>query len=147
MSASVTIDRSSLGLADLVVTGTAPAGDGFFLADGGLAEPTFDVRSTYAPDSAYTAGKQLLAAALEASTLPVGVVAQASTTAALAALKAELAQAVWQFAYTVTLTLDGTAQAWDAGPCWPAWGALSSAWVDVHMARANVVIPVQPTGA
>lgn len=147
MTTTLTIDRSSLGLGDLVVGGTAPAGDGFFLRAGGLSEPTFDVRTTYAPDSAYVPGSQLLAAVLTAATLPAVVVAQASTTAGLAALKAELAAAVWQFAYPLTLTVDGTAHPWDAGPCWPAWGELSSAFVDAHMAAANLVIPVQPTGA
>lgn len=146
MTATLTLGRASLGLPDLVVDGTAPASEGYFIGAGGLAEPTFDVRSTYAPDSAYTPGSQLLAATLQASTLPVVVVVQANSTAALTTLKAALAQAAFQFAYTVTLTVNGTAQVFDAGPCWPAWSGLTSALVDAHMVRATLAIPVQPTG-
>jgi hypothetical protein len=146
MSVSVSLDRSNLpgAPAPLVIPGSAPAGDGLFLILGGLFEPQFDVRYTYAPDSAYVAGSQLLTAVLAASTLPVGVGAKASSTAALAALQAELAAATYQFAYTVTLTVDGVARSWDAGPSWPAWGELTSWVVDAYMARGNVVIPINP---
>lgn len=147
MTATLTLDRSGLSLEDLVIPGTAPTGAGLFLRSGGLSEPTFDVRTTYAPDSAYVSGSVLLAAVLTASTLPVSVVAQAATSEALAALRAELSAAVFQFAYTVTLTVDGVATAWDAGPCWPAWGELTSPMVDARLSVASLVIPVQPTGA
>lgn len=144
MTVSVTLDRTSLSLAPLVITGSAPAGDGFFLTMGGLAEPAFDVRATYAPDSAYVAGSQLLAAVLTASTLPLGIGVKATTHAGLDTLKTELSNATWQFDYEVTLDVEGVTTTWDAGPCWPVWGQLTSGLVTAVLALANVVIPVNP---
>lgn len=144
MTITVALDRTSLGLTPLTVTGSAPAGDGYFLTQGGITLPAFDVRATYAPDSAYVAGSQLLAAVLAASTLPLVVAAQASTSTALADLQATLATALWQFTYQLTLTVDGVATTWEAGPCWPNWGELTSPFVEVHMATANLAIPVNP---
>lgn len=144
MTTSVSIDRTSLGLPALVVPASAPAGDGFFLAVGGVGEPAFDVRTTYAPDSAYVPGSQLLAAVLAASTLPLVVCAQAATAAGLAALKAELAAATFQFTYPLTLTVADQVQQWEAGPAWPVWGDLTSAWVGANMARAALAIPINP---
>lgn len=145
MSATVTLDRTSLSLPPLEITGSAPDTSGLFL-DGsvGLLEPAFDVRATYAPDSNYVPGTQLLTAVLGASTLPLAVVAMGASAAGLATVKAELETAVWQFSYDVTLTVNGQPRTWSAGPCWPAWAELSSALADQHLARTAVVIPVNP---
>lgn len=144
MTTSLTFDRTSLGLPDLVITGEAPAGAGFFITRDGLGQPAFDVRATYAPDSAYVGGSVLLAAVLSASTLPVTVCAQAPTAAGLAVLKAELEAAAFQFTYPLTLTLADEPRTWDAGPAWPAWSDTASEWVGVNMARAALAIPVNP---
>lgn len=140
---SISIDRASLSLAPLVITNDPFAGT-FHLPEDGVALPGWSMRRTYAPDSFWVGGKQLLAAVREAATLPLVIYAHASTTVALEAAKAELEVALSQFDYDITLTVDSVATTYRCEPEWPQWGPVDSGMVRAHMARAAVVVPVNP---
>jgi hypothetical protein len=141
---SLTLDRTSLSLSDLVIAGTAPsAGLWIELAD----NPDFLFRYTYAPDSAYVPGKQLLAAVLDQATLPVTVHGQAASANDLSALRDELSAALAQFSYPVTLTLDGISTTWSADCSTAAFGSIDSGQQQALIFSANLVIPVNPPGA
>ena len=140
LALSLTITRTALSLADLVITND-PA-PGIWIESVGA--PSFSQRLTYAPPSDYIPGNKLLAKALDASSLPVVLYAKASTSAALATLKASLEAAVNQFAYTVTLTVDGVSQSWAADPTWPNWGDVDDGMAAAKAARALFSIPVNP---
>lgn len=111
-----------------------------------IQPPGFSFRYDYAPDSAHIPGSTLLSAALEASSLPLAVYARGTSAATKEAAMAELEAAVSQFAYTVTLTLDGQAHEFAADPTWPQW-SWDAGMANAFMARAALVIPVNPPGA
>lgn len=141
---SLTITRASLSLPDLVI-GDDPGGS---LWIAGAGEPGFGFRYNYAPDSDHVPGSALLSAVLEMSSLPVTIYARAASSAALATLRNEVAAAVSQFSYTVTLTVDGIASSFSADPVWPHWQwAEDSGMVAAHMASTSLSIPVNPPGA
>lgn len=139
---SVTFTRAALSLPDLAV-GDHP-GDGLWIGEDGVGAVGWDFRRTYAPDSGWFSGKGLLAAVREASTLPLTVYAQAASSAELDALKAELEAAAAQWSYTVTVTVDGIATTYNCEPAIPQWGPVDSGMVRLHMARCQLVIPVNP---
>ena len=141
MILSVTLSRESLSLADLVITND-PTAD-ITLLEEGFARPGFTMRRTYAPDSAWVGGRQLLAAVVDASTLPLVFNINGSSAANAEALIDEVEAAVTQFAYDVTLSIDGQAHTWLADPELPSWTA-DSGMVRAHMVRGSVVIPVNP---
>lgn len=140
---SLTIARDALSLDDLVITNDPYAGN-FHLPEDGLERPGFTMRRTYAPDSAYFPGRVLLAAVADASTMPVSIYAHADDSAGLATAMAELEAATSQFAYDLTLSIDGQARTWLADPELPQWGAVDSGMVRAFMARASIVIPLNP---
>ena len=140
---SLTIDRTSLSLADLVITNDPYAGN-YHLPEDGLERPGFSMRRTYAPDSAYFPGRTLLAAVADASTLPVVIYTHAASAALLAAARAALEAATSQFAYDVTLSVDGQSQTWLADPELPQWGPVDSGLVRAHIEVARLVIPINP---
>lgn len=147
ISASVSIDRSSLSLAALTISGD---GSGTYsLTRDGLGRPAITARSTYAEDSSDVAGSLLTQAVKEMSSLPLEVLVQAATSADLDAAISALDAALWQFSYQVTVTVDGVAKVYNCGPA--AW-APSSGKVDHGLAAQfvdvlTVTIPVQPLGA
>lgn len=148
MTLTITIGRDSLAKPGLVITGARAASpSGLWVPQGGYQEPTFEPRLTYAPDSAYVGGSQLLAAVLGQGTLPLAVRAARATEAAVATLKVELEEALAQFTYPVTVELDGVTQTWEADYTWPAW-APREPWMRAqHGERATLAIPVAPPGA
>lgn len=137
---SVTFSRDG---ADLTFTNTRPA-VGFWLPENGVGVIDRDLRKTYAPDSAYVPGKVLLAAVSEASAVPLTVYAGAASSAALQAYRAELEAAASQWSYDLTVTVDGVASTYNAEISLPVWNALDSGMVAAHMARCQLVIPVNP---
>lgn len=145
---TITIDRTGLALDPLII-GDSPDGSGvgLWIPAGGYVSPDFTARLTYAPDSAYVAGRALLAATLEAATLPLVIIVEGSSQADMAARKAELAAALFQFSYTVTVDLDGNSETWSADPTYPQWGEISHAWASRFMGRAVVTIPINPAGS
>lgn len=143
MILSLTISRTSLSLADLVITNDPEAG-AFWLPEEGLEEPDETFRLTYMPDSRDVHGKELVAAVREHSSIPATVYTKATSAVLLAANKAVLSAALGQFAYDVTLNLDGAAATYSADPCGPRWGEVDSGMVKQRMAKASFVIPVYP---
>lgn len=142
---SVTFDREALSLADLVIT--EDSSDTFWLPEDGVSWPDFAMRRTYLPDSDYVGGQQLRSAVPAASTLPLTIYAHADTTAELKAAMAELSAAATQWAYDLTLTIDGESWTYPADPEFPQWGQVDSGMVRAHMARASLTVPVNPIGA
>lgn len=143
---SLTLTRTALAvpLAPLVI-GTDPAGD--LWLDENLGRPQFDWRKKHAPDSDYAEGRVLMSAVLDQAAIPCRIYAQAATTAALDAIQTTLEEALSQFAFTATLTIDGVARAYSAECTWPQWGPVDSGEVRAHLVAASVVIPVNPPGA
>lgn len=145
MSTSLTINRVASGLAITnLVIGTTFASGSLYLPEDGLTRPDMDYRRGYAPDSSYVPGRTLLAAVLEASTLPVTIYARAASTSALRTLEATLTAALAQWAYDVTLTVDGQSETWTGEPTRPAFGPVDSGMVRAFISRAALTIPINP---
>lgn len=142
MSTSLTIDRTSLSLSALVI-GTNPFGASMWLPENGLARFDFDYFRTYAEGSAY-APRVLLAARLEPISWPGVIYCQAATTSALKAVEDTLAAAVAQWAYDLTLTVDGQTWTVTGEPTLPAFGPVDSGMVAAHVSRAALSIPINP---
>jgi hypothetical protein len=139
---SVTFDRASLALADLVASNDPD--DALFLSENGIVRPDFDYRRGYAPQSSFSPGQQLLSAVLEASTLSLVIMCRATSTALLRAAEAELTAAVGQFAFDVTLTVDGQAETWAADCSVPKFGDVDSGMAKAFLSRAVLTIPINP---
>lgn len=142
MSTTVTIDRSTLSLPDLVI-GTNPASSDIYLPEDGLNRIDFDYRRTYADGSSY-APRALVAAILEPTNLQLVVYCHAATSAALATVEGTLTTALSQWAYDVTVTIDGVSQTVTGEPTRPAFGAVESGMVKAFLSRATLSIPVNP---
>lgn len=112
---SVTIDRSSLSLSDLVIEESSDA-TYVLLLGSRLRRPGVTWRKTPAPDSADVHGTEYVAAVKEETNIPLRVLVQADTAAALDDAIDELDAALGQFAYPVTVDLVGGARVWDASP-------------------------------
>ena len=143
MILSLTIGRASLSLADLVITNDPNAGD-FWLPEDPFDEPEENYRLRYMPDSDDVHGKELVSAVLEHTSIPATVYTKAASAAALKANKAALRAALGQFAYSVTVNLDGATATYSADPCGARWGTVDSGMVRAHIAKASVSIPVYP---
>lgn len=139
---SVTISRALLSLPDLAI-GADPHAGAFFLADEGNEEPTFSVRRTYAPESAFVPGRVLLAAVRDSGSMPLRIYAQGESTAGVRAAMDELEDALEQFTYNLTLTVDGVSRTWVADPELPDWGELDSGLVTAYKRVATVAVPLQ----
>lgn len=139
---SVTLSRALLSLPDLVIDGNPHEGP-FFLAEEGNEEPSFAVRRTYAPESAFIEGRVLLAAVRDSGSMPLRIYAQGETTAAVRAAMDELEDALEQFYYSLTLTVDGVSRTWMADPELPQWGELDSGLVTAYKRVATVAVPLQ----
>jgi hypothetical protein len=143
ISSSLSIDRTGLSLSPLVLANN-PAG-AYVYPEDGLAQPNFEMRRTYAPDSRYTPGRLLLGAVLDGTTIPLTVTVRGTSAANLLARKAELEAAVAQFAYTVTMTVAGVeVGAWPADPTAPWWGVVDHADAAAFLAVGTLAIPVNP---
>lgn len=139
---SLTISRVALSLPDLVISNDHTSE----LWIDEISPPGFSFRYNYAPDSDHIPGSTLLSAVLEASQIPLALYVRSASASAKATKMAALEAAVSQFSYSATLTLDGIAQAFSADPTWPVW-SWDSGMASAFMARASVVIPVNPIGA
>lgn len=140
---SLSIDRTSLSLAPLVIA--QDFSDGLYLPEDGAVWPSFETRRTYAPDSAYEGGRALLAAVQGAAELPLTVYAKGASGGALATSKAELEDALAQWSYDLTLTVDSVAHVYRAEVVLGVpWGPIDSGMVAAHMARTSFSIPLNP---
>lgn len=140
---SLTFTRAALSLPDLVITDN-PHGTSFHIPEDGIGQVGWDYRRNYAPESAWVGGKALLSAVREASTLPLTIYAHEATSAALASTRAVLEAAASQWAYDVTVTVDGVATTYHCEPAIPVWTAVDSGMVRAHMDRCQLVISVNP---
>lgn len=144
MSIEVSINRTSLSLSPLVITGDPFAGR-WHLPEEGLVWPVFETRREYAPDSAYVGGKSLLAAVRDATEIALTVYAHGTSGADLAASKAELESALAQWSYGLTLTVDSVAYTYQAEVLLGLpWGPVDSGMVAARLASASFSIPLNP---
>lgn len=139
---SVTISRSLLSLSDLTIDGNPNEGS-LFLAEEGNEEPTFAMRRNYAPESPFIPGRVLLAAVRDSGSMPLRVYAQGNSAVEVRTAMDELEDALEQFTYTLTLTVDGVSRSWAADPEIPQWGELDSGLVTAYMRIATVAVPLQ----
>lgn len=140
---SVTFTRDALSLPDLVI-GDDPFAGNFHIPEDGVTRPDFKMRRAYAADNPLFAGRQMLAAVPDAGTLPLKIYAHGATTAALNTARAVLDAAATQWAFTVTVTVDGQSETWDANPEFPEWGVIDLGMARAFMARCSLVLPVNP---
>lgn len=143
-AASVSIDRTSLSLGALTI-GDNP-GDAYCLTPTGLGDPEMVWRVASMPDSASIHGREITAAALEVSSLPIEVVVSGSSAANLRANRVALTNAVSQFTYTTTVTVDGVAQVWLCEPGnWSVTGGVVRHAHQTELLQVlTVTIPVHP---
>lgn len=140
---AITITRAALSLDPLVIASN-PHGTTLHMPEDGLGAVGWDYRRSYAPDSDWQSGKALLSVVREASTLPLTVYAHDTSSAGLAAARAVLEAAVSQWAYDVTVTVDGVATTYHAEPAIPQWAPFDSGHVRAHIDQCQLVIPVNP---
>jgi hypothetical protein len=110
---TITIDRTSLGLTPLVLSG---ASDGVALGIVSYQEPADIPRYLWAPDSVNVEGSELISASSEQANLGFDWVSDAAANeAAVASAKAEVLAAVRQFSFQVTTQVsDAPAEVWAA---------------------------------
>lgn len=144
VAASVSIDRTSLSLAALTISGD---GSGTYsLVKGGLGRPVRTPRYGWMPDHPDIHGSEWLSVALENSALPLVVLIQAASYSALDAAIVALDDALWQVTYTATVTIGGVARTWSCYPTSsvPADGVVDSVEASGFFAVHAVTIPVYP---
>ncbi len=143
----ISIDRTSLALAPLVLSGSNDANP-IGITD--YSEPAMQPRITYAPDSAYEHGSMPLATVWQQTILGFEVsTTEAASEAESRVLIAELLQAISQFSFTVAVTVDGApAETWTchAGAMQPA-GSRTFADLLRHNPVWSVTIPAYPIRA
>ena len=135
---SVVISRDGT---DLTIDDT-PMSD-FWIPEDGLGRPSKEWRRKYADEGLYH-GALMTQATLEQTDLPLRVYCKAASTSALVALQDELEDAVSQFTYTATVTVDGVARIWNCDPADISWGLVASDMTRAYIALASLVIPVYP---
>lgn len=143
-TATVSISRTALALTALVIAddGAEP----YSLTATGLGRPEITPRNTYAPDSRYINGSELVAVTREQSALPLEVLVQADSAVTLHNAIAALDDAIWQFTYTVTITVGGVAQVWTCSPgvLNTVSGTVDHGHADQHMAVVALALPCHP---
>jgi hypothetical protein len=146
VTTSITIDRTALSLPDLVITGDSTGAD-FHLPEDGIGRPNFAMRRGYAPTSRLISGQQLLSAVADVGSLSLRIYAHGTSTADLDVNRAALTAALTQWAFQLTLTVDGSAETYWCDPEFPTWGPVDSGEVAAFMSIATITVPVQPGSA
>lgn len=121
----------------------ADDGTTYQLAEDGLGRPARSWRVSKAPDSPDIHGSEAIGAALEESELPVRLIVKAASTSALNTALDALELALSQFAYDVTVTIDGQARVWSCGPA-DSQASLDSGQASAHLSNVSVAFPVYP---
>jgi hypothetical protein len=146
-TASVTIDRTSLGKAPLVI---ADDGTTYRFTEDGVGYVVQSVRITTAPDSADVDGSEIVAFSRDATALPLEFHVFAATSADLADAVGELEEAFYRLTYPVTRAVDGVSVTYAGGPCAlvPKRSAVDAGVVAAHFDTFSVTIPLpNPNGA
>lgn len=141
-TASITITRTALSLADLVINDTSAT---YRLTPDGLGDPGMTWRLTSMPDSADVHGTEYIAAVLEQSSLPLKVLVMGADAAAVRTARNALTAALSQFDYSITVTVDGQAQTWDCSPAsWSLADGVQYAMVAARLEVMTITVPVYP---
>lgn len=138
---SLSINRA--GLSKPALTFVDNPASGLWIPENGLGRPGTRWRRKYV-ESDNLHGSLLLQATREHSSIPATLYVQADTTAALHALMDDVEEALGQFFYPVTLTVDGVSDTYNADPADVDWGTIDSGMVKAYMASTQVTIPVYP---
>jgi hypothetical protein len=139
--ATVSIDRSSLTLAALVI---ADDGATYQLTKDGLGEPGISWRTTSMPDSQDVHGSEPLSHVKEQTSIPLEVMVKAASSSALKTAVTALKKALSQFSYPVTVTVDGVADTWSASPASWSRGTVQPGQVAQFFTVLTITIPVYP---
>jgi hypothetical protein len=144
VTASISIGRTSLSLSALSVADDI-AGT-YVLRKDGLGRPGVTWRLTPMPNSVDVHGAEYIAAVKDETTLVLGVIIQSDSSADLDTAINALLDAVSQFSYTVTVTVDGVGKVWTAAPASWAFdgGYVNDAMVLQHVNMVTLTIPVYP---
>lgn len=112
VSLTITIDRTSLSLSPLVLSGVDDAN---VLGITRYVPPALQQRRTYMPDSAGVKGSELVEKAYQQAILAFDFVTATTSESTAQSKYAEVAAAVDQFSFTVTTQVSGApAQVWSA---------------------------------
>lgn len=142
---TITLDRASLDLDPLIITGSrATTPSGIWVPEGGLQQlPSPEPRRTYPPESAYVSRRRALAVVLDGTDLIFVARLQGTDEDPLTARHAELEAAVSQYFYPVTVDVDGVAMSGEGECTWPTWTVRTSHDRLYDRDRCQVVIPVR----
>lgn len=143
--ASVSIDRTALSLGALAL-GDNP-GDTYCVTPEGLGDPEMVWRFGVMPNSDSVHGREITSAALEQSALNLEVIITGSSASNLRANRVALTNALSQFSYTTTVTVDGVAQVWSCDPGNWSQGAVRYSHQNALLQVLTISIPVHPVSA
>jgi hypothetical protein len=145
MTLTVTIDRTSLSLSPLVLSGSDDAND---LGITAFQRPGRLARIKYMPDSDDVHGSEAVSMAWQQAVLGFTWVSdRAEDEADVQAARQELEAALGQFSYTVTTQEgDAAAETWQADPgsMQLAAGGRTTSDLEWHNPQWSVTIPVYP---
>lgn len=144
---TVVIDRSGLSLSNLVID---TEGFGTYAVDkAGLGRVGRTPRETFATDSPFVSGRLRTAVVWDESSLPLVVRVQAGSAADLNTAIGALEDALSQFVYPVTVTVNGITKVYTAYPA--TWnsvdGLLAFERVTSFHEDLSITIPVYPVSA
>lgn len=128
-------------------TASNALGSTYILPEGGLAYPDFEARLGYLPNNDDVPGGSLRAATLDVGSLPLSIIVNGTSTADLQTKRRALEAAFSQFTYTVTISVGGQTETYNAFMAWPKWGAVDSGAAKAFLATATLTVPVNPMGA
>lgn len=147
MSASVSIDRTSLGKDPLVI---ADDGAVYRFTEDGVGYVVQSVEVTTAPDSRDMDGSEVIAFRKVATSLPLEFHVIAASRADLIDAIAEVEEALYRLTFPVTRTVDGSAKTYAGSPCAlvPKRASEDSGVLAAHFDTFTVTIPFpNPNGA
>lgn len=139
---TLTVDRSSISLSDLVIDSEGFSGDYTLLT---YEEPDTSPRVATAR-SPYVHGELVTGYTLDTSTMVFGVRVEGVGTAGLETKVQALRRALCrQASFTITRVLDGETQVWSCQPAgMTRQGAVVKGDVDAHLAEYTITAPVYP---
>lgn len=143
MNITLTIDRTELALADLVIT-SVPFATAYHIPEDGTSWPRFTTRRSYAPTSAFVPGELMLGSVTDAGDWPLTIYANGADAAALSTAMDALEAALTQSAFEVTLDVNGVTRTYPADPEFPDWGEIDSGMARAFIAKASVTLQVNP---
>lgn len=144
IESSGAISRSRLSLPDLAITGDGSGPYSF--TEHGIGRPVRTVRNSFADPSQHISGALLTQSVRDVSALPLEVLVQGASVAALDSLLDDLDDALFQLTYATTVTIDGVSKTWASLPT--ALEIVDGSVTHAHWSEFFEVvaftIPVQP---